>query len=77
MLTDEWGPRVLRKLSGDQDCKNGTCPTLWVTEDGTYYVVQGFVITDPERLAQLALPEGETAVVIPAAVLEEYFRAQR
>jgi hypothetical protein len=35
------------------------------------------VINDPERLAQLDLPEGETAVMVPAAVLEEYFRAHR
>ncbi|MDQ0941150.1 hypothetical protein [Streptomyces sp. V1I1] len=40
-------------------------------------MVQGYVITGPKRLAQLVLPEGETAVVVPAAVLEEYFRAQR
>ncbi|MFF4754790.1 hypothetical protein ACWD5R_17200 [Streptomyces sp. NPDC002514] len=66
----------LRKLSGDPDCKNGTCPTLWGTDDGNY-VVQGYVITDPERMAQLDLPEGEAAVMVPTAVLEEYFRAQR
>ncbi|MEH0472716.1 hypothetical protein QA943_28445 [Streptomyces sp. B21-097] len=66
----------LRKLSGDPDCKNGTCPTLWGTDDGKDYVVQGYVITDPERLAQLDLPEGETAV-IPASVLEEHFSARR
>lgn len=35
------------------------------------------MINDPERLAQLDLPEGETAVMVPAAVLEEYFRARR
>ncbi|RLV10168.1 hypothetical protein CTZ27_02765 [Streptomyces griseocarneus] len=68
---------MLRKLSGDPDCKNGTCPTLWATEDAASYVVQGYAVTDPERLAQLALPEGETAVLVPAVVLEEYFRAQR
>ncbi|MGC5401550.1 hypothetical protein ACPXCP_38165 [Streptomyces sp. DT20] len=68
---------MLWKLSGDPDCRNGTCPTLWGTEDTKDYVVQGYAITDPERLAQLDLPEGETAVVVPAAVLEEYFRAQR
>ncbi|UNO41414.1 hypothetical protein [Streptomyces sp. MST-110588] len=67
----------LRKLSGDPDCKNGTCPTLWGTDDGKDYVVQGRVITDSERLAQLDLPEGETAVMVPAAVLEEYFSARR
>lgn len=60
----------LRKLSGDPECKNGTCPTLWGTDDGKDFVVQGYVITDPERLAPLDLPEGETAVVVPAAVLE-------
>ncbi|QKW10748.1 hypothetical protein HUT18_09290 [Streptomyces sp. NA04227] len=67
----------MRKLSGDPDCKNGTCPTLWGTGDGKDYVVQGHLVTDPERLAQLALPEGELAVVVPAAVLEEYFSARR
>ncbi|GGY22300.1 hypothetical protein AB0M94_27290 [Streptomyces xanthochromogenes] len=71
-------PAPLRKLSGDPDCKNGTCPTLWVTEDEKDYVVQGHVITDPDRLAQLALPDGETAVAVPVAVLEGYFHdAQR
>lgn len=68
---------MLRKLSGDPDCKNGTCPTLWATEDSASYVVQGYVITDPGRLVQLDLPEGETAVMIPAAVLEGYFSARR
>ncbi|MEW1611350.1 MULTISPECIES: hypothetical protein [unclassified Streptomyces] len=67
----------LRKLSGDAECKNGTCPTLWGTEDGKDFVVQGYIESDPERLAQLDLPEGESAVIVPAAVLEEFFRAQR
>lgn len=33
------------------------------------------MINDPQRLAQLDLPEGETAVLIAAAMLEEYFSA--
>ncbi|MFJ2175544.1 MULTISPECIES: hypothetical protein [unclassified Streptomyces] len=68
---------MLRKLTGDPNCKNGSCPTLWGTEGERSYVVQGHVVTDPEQLAQLDLPEGETAVLVPAAMLEEYFRAQR
>jgi uncharacterized cupin superfamily protein len=68
---------MLRKLTGDQECKNGTCPTLWATEDERHYVVQGYVITDPERLAQLDLPAGEMAVMIPATMLKEYFSARR
>ncbi|MFJ7245426.1 hypothetical protein ACIQWA_12355 [Kitasatospora sp. NPDC098652] len=39
-------------------------------------MTQGLVITDPDRLAQLNLPPGESAVLMPAAVLEGYFRAQ-
>jgi hypothetical protein len=56
----------LRKLSGEPDCKNGNCPTLWGTTDGREYVVQEYVIHDPERLAQLDLPERETAVMVSA-----------
>ncbi|MFJ6299432.1 hypothetical protein ACIQJX_39590 [Streptomyces griseoviridis] len=67
----------LRKLSGDPECKNGTCPTLWARTASGDYVVQGYLVTDPAELAQLDLPEGETAVRVPATVLEEYFRAQR
>ncbi|MEV7275505.1 hypothetical protein [Streptomyces sp. NPDC093111] len=66
----------LHKLTGDPDCKNGTCPTLWARTATGDYVVQGFVITDPAELAQLDLPTGETAVRIPAAMLEEYFRGR-
>lgn len=67
---------MLRKLSGDPACKNGTCPTLWSTEDGKDYVVQGYIETDPDRLAQLNLPTGEAAVIVPTEVLEAYFRAR-
>lgn len=51
--------------------KNGGCPELYVTDRGTF-VVQGAKITDPEALATLrarGLPDHETAVEIPAALL--------
>ena len=64
----------LEKLSGDPDCKNGTCPTLWRATGTGDYVVQGYIETDPARLAQLDLPPGESAVIVPATVLEEFFR---
>lgn len=49
----------------------GGCPELYATDRGTY-VVQGAKIIDPEALAQLTergLPDHETAVEIPAALL--------
>lgn len=48
-----------------------TCPTLYKTDRGTY-VVQGTKVTDPEALQTLqerGLPNHETAVEIPAALL--------
>ncbi|MEY9946217.1 hypothetical protein [Kitasatospora sp. GAS1066B] len=66
---------MLRWLSGEGSCNDGTCPTLWGTEEGKY-VVQGYVITDPARLAELNLPAGESAVEVPEAVLDNYFRTR-
>jgi hypothetical protein len=50
------------------NCKNGTCPTVYETDRGTY-VVQGYVVTDAEALAALGLPAGESAVEIPRDLL--------
>jgi hypothetical protein len=50
---------------------NGSCPNLYATDRGTY-VVQGYKIDDQEALATLherGMPEHETAVEIPAALL--------
>lgn len=50
----------------------GNCPNAYATNRGTY-VVQGDKVTDPNALAQLherGLPEGETAVEIPAGLLK-------
>jgi hypothetical protein len=51
--------------------KNGGCPEIYETDRGTY-VVQGTRVTDPEALATLrerGLPDHETAVEIPKALL--------
>ena len=39
-------------------------PTLYRTDRGSW-VVQGWVVTDPDALAAMAIPEGETCVEIP------------
>lgn len=54
----------LTKLAG---CSGGTCPTLFATDRGTY-VVQGAIVTDPDALAAMNLPEHETAVEVPASL---------
>lgn len=50
---------------------SGSCPNLYETDRGTY-VVQGSKVTDREALAMLrerGLPDHETAVEIPRALL--------
>jgi hypothetical protein len=39
-------------------------PTLYRTDRGSW-VVQGWVVTDPDALAAMAMPDGETCVEIP------------
>lgn len=53
------------------NCEEGrNCPNINFTDRGTL-IVQGYVVTDPEALAELNLPPGETAVEIPLALLPE------
>ncbi len=44
-------------------------PTLYKTDRGSW-VVQGWVVTDPEALAALKLPDGETVVEIPDRMIQ-------
>lgn len=39
-------------------------PTLWRT-DRESWLVQGWVVSDPEALARMDIPEGETVCEIP------------
>lgn len=59
-----------------ESAKTG-CPSLFATDKGTY-VVQGWKIADEEALAELhrrGLPDHETAVEIPAALVEHFRQA--
>lgn len=50
-------------------------PTVYRTDRGSW-VVQGWVVTEPEALAQMAIPDGETAVEIPDRMIA-FFREDR
>ena len=68
--------RLTRIAGPGNDCPDGvTCPTVFATDRGTL-VVQGYVLT-PENLAQMTLPDGESAVEIPVSLLMEAARARR
>lgn len=61
---------VLRVIP-DQGCADGnTCPSLALTDRGSYVVV-GKVLTDPEALSALGIGADEMAVEVPASLLRE------
>lgn len=55
------------KLLGS-DSQVGDSPTLYATDRSTY-LVQGWRVLDPEALAAMSIPEHETVVEIPSALL--------
>ena len=60
---------TLRFLGKDPESPNNGSPTLYETEAG--FLVQGWVVTDPEVLARLGpLPDGEAVVEIPRRMLQ-------
>ncbi|QIS22718.1 hypothetical protein F6W96_34620 [Nocardia terpenica] len=51
-------------IAKDPDSNPTGSPTLYRTDRGSW-VVQGWVISDPETLGQMDIPDGESCVEIP------------
>jgi hypothetical protein len=49
----------LTLVAGDPESAPKNSPTLYKTDRGSW-VVQGWVVSDPDALATLNLPDGET-----------------
>ena len=54
----------IRFLGGDTG--GGGSPRLY--QDGDDYLVQGYVVTEPELLAELNVPDGEAVVRVPPSL---------
>lgn len=67
-------------LGNDPDSQVDNSPTLFATDrtDRKTYIAQGWVVTDPQALADIGpIPEGEALIEIPADVLKFYQRDQK
>jgi hypothetical protein len=58
----------------DPDSNPTGSPTIYRTDRGSW-VVQGWVVTDPDALVQMDIPDGETSVEIPDRMLQ-FFRQE-
>lgn len=54
----------LTLVAKDPESNPTGSPTLYRTDRGTW-MVQGWVVTDPEALQEMRIPDGETVVEIP------------
>lgn len=61
---------ALHKLGKDPDSKNGGSPTLYYDDATGNYLIQGWKVTDAERLAQLDMPEHETVIEFPKRMMQ-------
>ena len=52
-----------------KDSTPNDSPTLYATDRETY-LVQGYVVTDPEALAAMHIPRGETVVEVPKRLMK-------
>jgi hypothetical protein len=66
----------LTLVFGDPESNPKNSPTLYKTDRGSW-IVQGWVVTDPEALATLNLPEGESAVEIPDRMIPGFTQEGR
>ncbi|TDD83946.1 hypothetical protein [Actinomadura rubrisoli] len=57
----------------DPDSQPQGSPTLYKTDRGSW-VIQGWVITDPDVLAKMNIPEGEIACEIPDRLVPFFFQ---
>jgi hypothetical protein len=60
----------------DPDSNPTGSPTLYRTDHGSW-VVQGWVVTDPEALGQMGIPDGETCVEIPDRMIQFFGQGDR
>jgi len=61
---------ALRFLGKDPNSGDNDCPTLYYDEERDTYLFQSWKVTDPERLAQLNVPEHETVIEFPSRMLQ-------
>jgi hypothetical protein len=69
-----------RFLGKDPESSEGDSPTLYATDrvGRKTYIAQGWVVTDPDALADIgSVPEGEAVVEIPEDVLKFYLHDQQ
>lgn len=63
-------------IGKDPDSNPTGSPTVYRTDRETW-VVQGWMVTDPDALTQMNIPDGETVVEIPDRMIKVFRQEDR
>ncbi|MFF7590784.1 hypothetical protein ACFZCK_25195 [Kitasatospora purpeofusca] len=61
---------ALHKLGQDPDSPEGKSPTVYFDDTTGNYVLQGWKVLDPERLALMDIPGHETVIEFPRRMMQ-------
>ncbi|TYC66283.1 hypothetical protein EH183_43325 [Streptomyces sp. CB01881] len=61
---------ALHKLGQDPDSPEGKSPTVYYDDVTDNYILQGWKVLDPTRLAQMNVPEHETVIEFPKRMVQ-------
>ncbi|RMB85632.1 hypothetical protein [Streptomyces shenzhenensis] len=61
---------ALHMLGKDPNSPDGKSPTVYYDDATDNYVLQGWKVKDPERLAQMDIPEHETVIEFPRRMMQ-------
>lgn len=61
---------ALHRLGKDPESPNNGSPTVYLDDETGHYILQGWKVTDPERLAQMDIPEHETVIEFPKRMMQ-------
>ncbi|MDH6132362.1 hypothetical protein P3T37_001747 [Kitasatospora sp. MAA4] len=61
---------ALHKLGKDPESPVNNSPTLYYDDETDTYLVQSWKVTDPQRLAELDIPDHETVVEWPKRMMQ-------
>ncbi|MFF7254761.1 hypothetical protein [Streptomyces microflavus] len=68
---------TLHKLGKDPESPSGGSPTVYFDDETDTYLVQGWKVTDRERLTLMDIPDHETSVEIPRRMVQFFLAADK
>ncbi|GAA2255615.1 hypothetical protein GCM10010145_24730 [Streptomyces ruber] len=69
-LTTSEDNMTLHRLGKDPESPNNGSPTVYLDDETGNYILQGWRVTDAERLAQMDIPDHETVIEFPRRMMQ-------